>query len=409
MNRRDISILLVEDNPMDAALTRRMLQSLAPEFQVSTHWVENAGNALAEVRRRQYDLVLLDYQLPGANGLNVLADIRQLPAVRQPAVIMLTASGNEKVAVEAMKNGARDYLRKDDLDVPQLLRAIISTLAQKRLQDQVDRHQLETEVELRMARQLQYAILPHRFPVIPDSPAPGVPALKFAARYVSATDLGGDFYDVFSVSPQVAGVFICDVMGHGVRAALVTAMVRTLVEELQPQAGNPGAFLSGINQGLRSILRHADDPVFATAFYAVVQPADRIIRYANAGHPLPLLIRSGSDRIMEMPGLPRGQGPALGLLEDALYPEARCAIDPGTRVLLYTDGLIEQWGPGGEEFGRDRLLVAIRESHHLPMAEMLDDLIGRARAHSSAGEFQDDVCLLGLEMAGVEPEGKGPS
>jgi sigma-B regulation protein RsbU (phosphoserine phosphatase) len=385
-----IQLLLVDDNPVDAALAQQMLESLAKDLPVTTLWVSNAEQALGEVQHGQYDLMLLDYQMPGASGLDVLTAIHQLPANQQPAVIMLTASGSEKVAVEAMRRGARDYLRKDELDVAPLTRAIMTALSQKRLQDQVNRYIAQTRAELRMAHQLQHALLPQRFPVFPPGTEPAQSALRFEARYVSTTELGGDFYDVFPVGDRAAGVFICDVMGHGVRAALVTAMVRGLVEELRPAARDPGLFLTGINRGLFDILRTVEEPLFATAFYLVADAGRGELRYANAGHPAPLGFAG------EVAPLPTEAGPALGLFADGAY---RTTTQPAAhRVVLFTDGLFEVVGPHEEEFGQDRLLAAARRHAALPAAALLDQLLQEARQFSAAGEFADDVCLLAVEV-----------
>ena len=95
------------------------------------------------------------------------------------------------------------------------------------------------------------------------------------------------FFDIFPLSPTRAGIFICDVMGHGLRAALVTAIIRTLLEELRPMMQNPGRFLSALNLQLRAILERVDEPFIATAFYLTADTATKETQFANAGHPPP--------------------------------------------------------------------------------------------------------------------------
>src|SRR6202034_2942273 len=116
-----------------------------------------------------------------------------------------------------------------------------------------------------------------------------------------------------------AGVFICDVTGHGIRAALVTAMIRALSEELKQLARDPGAYLKKLNFDLCSILKNTGSPMLTTAFYAVADYKARTLRFANAGHPQPLIIRRSLDRIEALANAAgRGQ-PALGLFEDRPY------------------------------------------------------------------------------------------
>lgn len=409
MNTPKIQLLLVDDNPLDAALAQCLLRTLDKELPVVTRWVDSAEKAMAEIHQQPYDLLLLDYQLPGASGLDVLAELRKLPHALQPAVIMLTASGSEKVAVEAMKSGAKDYIRKDELATASLTRALISALSQKRLQDQLEQYVAQTQTDLRLARQLQHALLPQHFPTFPHLASDRDSALRFHARYVSTTELGGDFYDVLPLSDTAAGVFVCDVMGHGVRAALVTAMIRALVEELQPVARDPCRFLAGINHGLQAILQHADETLFATAFYLVADVAAGRMCYASAGHPLPLLLRRGPGTVERLGFADAAPGPALGIFEEPQFAAATRSLCPHDVVILFTDGLFEVLDANNQEFGQDRLLAAVRERQELPTEELFDELMRLTRAASANGEYADDVCLLGVEVErtatspGVEP------
>lgn len=398
MNTLKIKLLLVDDNPLDAALTQRLLQMIRLELPVDTVWVDNAEKALHEIQNRPYDLLLLDYQLPGASGLDVLAELHKLPRHQQPAVIMLTASGSERVAVEAMKSGARDYIRKDELAAAPLTRALMSALSQKRLQDQVDQYVSQTKADLRMARQLQHAMLPHHFPTFPPQASPAETALRFHARYISTTELGGDFYDVFPVSDSEAGIFICDVMGHGVRAALLTAMIRALVEELMPQAGDPGHFIQGINHGFHSILRDADEPLFATAFYLIVDIAKGQMRFSNAGHPPPFYVSKAKGHITPLAVSPPESGAALGFFDDQVYTTSTLPCCPKDRIILFTDGVFEVIGPGNSEFGIDRLQAVFQARLEQPLPYVFDAVTAETKAFSTDGEYADDICLIGVEI-----------
>lgn len=404
MNIPKIQLLLVDDNPMDAALARRLLQTLGKELPVDTCWVDSAEKALVELQKNQYDLLLLDYQLPGASGLDVLTELHKLPHLRQPAVIMLTASGSEKVAVEAMKSGAKDYIRKDELAAAPLTRAVMSALSQKRLQDQVEHYVEETQADLRMARQLQHALLPQRFPAFPHTAKDCDTALRFHSRYVSTAELGGDFYDVRPLSDTAAGVFICDVMGHGVRAALVTVMIRALVEDLMPVAHDPGQFLAGINRGLLSILKNAEEPLFATAFYLIADVGQSRMSYANAGHPLPFHLRHSQGTVAPLAFT--GSGPALGIFENPSFETVSQPLSQHDLLILFTDGLFEVISKDGREFGQPHLLAAVQERCHLPAEQLFDELLSLTRQESGSGEFGDDVCLLGVEVERISA-GKG--
>lgn len=397
-----VNLLLVDDDPVFARFVRQLLASLDAEPLCRPLWVDSVGRALTELGERDYELVLLDYSLPDGDGLQVLARIRELPAARQPAVIMLTASGNEAIAVNAMKSGARDYLTKADLDALPLRRAIQSALAQKRLADQVAAFHRQREEDLAMARQLQQSLLPAAFPRFPAAAPPEQSALRFEFRFRPAAELAGDFFTVLPLSDQAAGVFICDVMGHGIRSALVTAMLRALVDELAPRLREPGDFLVELNRRLNAMLRPVDAPLFATAFYLVADSATGEARYANAGHPRPLHLRPAAGELRRLRVRPRS-GPALGLAANAEYTTTTCALEPGDQVVLFTDGLFEVLSTGGEEdFGQARLEAVATAHLGQPASAVLDALLAAVQAFSGGAGFADDVCLLSLEVARVE-------
>ena len=398
MNAGPISLLIVDDDPVFARYLQQLVRVLGQEWPCAPTCVDTAEKALDEIRSGRYDLALLDYNLPGADGLSLLASIQELSAARQPAVIMLTASGSEAIAVEAMKRGAKDYLPKASLDLPPLMRAVKSALAQKRLAEQVDACNAQIKVDLEMARCLQQSLLPDAYPCFPRSAAPDQSALRFCHRFFPATQLAGDFFSVLALSDTQAGVFICDVMGHGVRSALVTAILRALLDDLAPRLPHPGQFLSELNCRLVRMLQHTEGPLFATAFYVIADVATGEMQCANAGHPPPLHLQCATGEALRLAPT-KTTGPALGLFPDAAYAAFEFPLAPGDLVLLFTDGLFEVVDVSGEqEYGQERLLDAARERMRLPPARLCDELIAEVRAFSGGAEFEDDVCLLGMEV-----------
>lgn len=397
MNASPVPLLIVDDDPVFARFVRQLVLSLGPEMPCTPHWVDTAEKALAELKLTRFELVLLDYNLPDGDGLEVLAQIHRLPLAQQPAVIMLTASGNEAVAVEAMKRGAQDYLGKAGLEVLPLLRALQTALAQKRLAAQVAAYHAQIEADLQMARHLQQSLLPDRYPVFPQAAAPDQSALRFCHRFLPAAQLAGDFFSVLSLSNTQAGVFICDVMGHGVRSALVTAMLRALVDDIAHRRSDPGQFLAEMNRRLRGLLKQTETPLFATAIYLIADLATGEMRYASAGHPQPLHLQSHTGAVVPLP-LPAHAGPALGLFGDAKYVTAQSPLAIGDMLLLFTDGLFEVTHADDDDyFGQERVLEAVRARRELPPEKLLDELIGTVRAFSGGAEFSDDVCLLAMQ------------
>jgi serine phosphatase RsbU (regulator of sigma subunit) len=202
---------------------------------------------------------------------------------------------------------------------------------------------------------------------------------------------------VLPVSETQAGIFICDVMGHGVRAALVTAIQRALVEELSDVADDPGEFLTRINQALLSILRRTRTPMFASAFYLFVDARTGEMRFANAGHPKPLHIRRAMGRVEPLAAGARA-GSALGVFENARYETLSTHAEPHDLVLLFTDGLYEVEGANGEYFDQSRLVAEVRRLVSIPAEQLFEKLLDAVRHFSVSSGFVDDVCLVSVEL-----------
>jgi len=258
----------------------------------------------------------------------------------------------------------------------------------------------QLEADLRMAREIQLALLPRDYPTLSDYGSSEYSALTFAHCYRPAAAVGGDFFDIFPLSQNRAGVFICDVMGHGLRAALVTAIIRTLLEELRPVMQNAGRFLSALNLRLRAILERLDEPFIATAFYLIADAATKEVQFANAGHPAPVRLRR-TARIAESLALDgRRPGPGLGLFDEVNYSTARCGFEKNDCILLFTDGLYEVDSPEGNQFGLDAVLSSLRSHAELPAENLFNALLADACNFSGKPDFDDDVCIVAVEQTG---------
>lgn len=254
--------------------------------------------------------------------------------------------------------------------------------------------------DLEMARELQNALLPQRFPSFPHGAAEQDSAVRFYHYFQPSMTVSGDFFDVLDISDEMAGLFICDVMGHGVRAALVAATVRALVSELRPIWSDPGDFLGQLNRALLATYRNSESTLFASAFYVVADLAHHELRYANAGHPNPLRVTHGAfDAVANSAPLDGNKaGPALGLLADADYQTYRCGLSPRDVLLLFTDGLFEVEGSEGRLYDYHRLSRAVGDRSRLPTRELCHSLIADVRQFSVNRQFNDDVCLVAMDI-----------
>jgi sigma-B regulation protein RsbU (phosphoserine phosphatase) len=254
------------------------------------------------------------------------------------------------------------------------------------------------EEDLKMARELQSALLPQQYPCFCNGASGDDSVVHFHHVFTPSMEVSGDFFNVCKLSDNRAGIFICDVMGHGMRAALVAAMMHSLVGELHAEREDPSALLTHLNRALREILKSSLMPIFASAFYVIVDLREGELRYANAGHPCPLLMPGEATSITPVRLNGIKPGPALGLFDEAQYTSAQRRLSPHDVLLLFTDGLFEVEGPQGEFYDYERLQHAVGERRRLPAEELCRGLIDEIRHFSSGEEFSDDVCLVAMEV-----------
>ena len=257
------------------------------------------------------------------------------------------------------------------------------------------------EENLRTAREIQLTMLPQTYPNFPSNASPEQSAFQFVHRYEPAESVSGDFFSISAISDTEVGVFICDVTGHGVRAALVTAMIRALSEELKPLARDPGNFLRKLNYDLCSILKNTGSPMLTTAFYAVADCSTGVMRFANAGHPKPLLVRRSTNRVEPLANTSGKGQPALGLFEDPPYATSETTIVPGDFFMFFTDGLYEVQGQNEELYSQERLMLDVKNLLKHPPGILFDELLQDIRNFAVSGAFDDDVCLVGMDFFGL--------
>jgi sigma-B regulation protein RsbU (phosphoserine phosphatase) len=267
----------------------------------------------------------------------------------------------------------------------------------KLAEQKLEQHNAEMEADVRMARQIQEAFLPHKYPAFPRGANQS--ALQFAHRYIPAATLGGDFFDLLQLSDTQCGVLVCDVMGHGVRAGLLTALIRGVVGELGPRAIDPAHVLAEINHSLEPILAQTGEPVFATAFFGVIDTTRCTLTYGNAGHPPPFVLPPDTPEPIAL--APTDPEPATGLVPGFPYSTATCPVPAGSILVAYTDGVIEAADRTGNLFGNARLRAVLARNRGRTSDETLSQIVRDVEAFSGTSVFEDDVCLVAIEATGV--------
>ncbi len=396
-------VLIAEDDPISRHLLQRTLEQWGYEVVAAPDGAE----AWRLFESADFPLVISDWVMPEIDGLELVRRIRSSARPGYVYTLLLTSKSQKEEVVAGMVAGADDYVSKpfdrDELRArlragERIVRLEEALLAQNRA---LSERNADMEADLRMACEVQQAILPQRYPCFPASATAATSALRFCDRYRPNGAVGGDFFDVLPLSDTQAGVFLCDVMGHGVRAALVTAMVRALLEGFRHLAADPGWFLAELNRELLAILGQTSVPLFLSAFYLTIDVGTGELRYANAGHPCPLHVRRSAGEVAPLPLVAGMPGPPLGVREKAVYSVSRVNVEAGDLVVLFTDGVYEVTGADQEPYGEERLLAAVRQRSSLPPGRLFDEVLADVLQFAGGQGFADDVCLLGVEVAAL--------
>ncbi len=249
------------------------------------------------------------------------------------------------------------------------------------------------EEELLLAREIQQALAEEGFP--PTTPGKHG-HVTFGARYIPISGLAGDFFEIVQVNENCLSILICDVMGHGVRSALIVAMLRGLLEKQRAQSSDPGLFLQSLNDGLAAILERAGTTMFATAFFGLIDLSAGTFKYACAGHPGPII--AGPNGVCQIASDRSDKGPGLGLRKGASFPTNQIDLAEIDRLILFTDGVLEAENQRGEPFFENRLMEIIKREFTEPLESLLNDILDSVLAFSDRKQFDDDVCLLGVDI-----------
>jgi phosphoserine phosphatase RsbU/P len=394
------------ENKMLRAVLDSMTDSIAIKDLKGRYIFDNISHCRFLGATNTADVVgktLSDF-LPATSAAKFHADdlrvLRSGEAVVRSADEAIDSAGN-KIWLSVTKVPMRD----DKGELIGLVSMTHDITARKNAEEQLARYAAELreknallEEDLATARELQNALLPQQYPRFPSSASTEASALRFHHFFRPSSAVGGDFFQILQISDSVAGVLICDVMGHGVRAALVAAILRALVEELRARATDPARFLQELNRGISKILKHTRLTMFVSACYLVVDIARGELRYANAGHPTPLCVHRALRSAEPLPSGGSKPDPVLGIFDDAQYHSSSCKLSAEDTVLLFTDGLFEVEGADGQYYDQLRLLRSVRQRSNLCADELCKQLVDEFQQNAATKEFADDVCLIAMEI-----------
>lgn len=267
-----------------------------------------------------------------------------------------------------------------------------------RLAHELQQKNASYENEMKLAEEVFTTYASSAPPVLP----PGVDARRapfhLASHYQAAAAVGGDFLLVMPLGNDKTRLLLCDVMGHGMQAALVAVMLRAWAHDTAPVSPHPQDWLATLNQRLCDAFRDAPTPMMATAVALELNLTTGQITLASAGHPdMFVQTRKRVTRVATT------RGPALGIRGKTAYPCEHRKLEPGDKLVLFTDGLTECRNHANRDFDDQGVQDVLARTLGRPGRDVLQALLAAAQAHSGRGTFEDDVCLVVLERRPTSP------
>jgi serine phosphatase RsbU (regulator of sigma subunit) len=387
MGKKPAELILVAD---DDAMSRKLLVRILSSAGYACMQASDGIEALKTLRVTTPSLLLLDFDMPGMNGAEVLKQMRKDgdASIAQIPTIMLTGHGGEESEVLCLEAGADDFVTKPinqavlraRIETQLRLRSMRSLLQQQNDELEAWRHNLERD--LAAARLTQQSLIPQKAPVLPG--------WDIAACYLPVIQVGGDIYGWLRMSDGRTLFWIADATGHGASAALLTTLAKLLFHHGTAEHNEPAEIMEAVNKDFRSIFGARS---FMTAMCVALDPSTGRASVVGAGHP-PLLVARSGGRTEAI----ASSAPPLGLLERSEFLEANISLEPGDAFFLYTDGL---YGSGRDENPR---LSSERLGEMLhPMAPnaqaLLTRVIDQASLHDGGKPAPDDVAAVAVRRA----------
>ncbi|WP_172251197.1 PP2C family protein-serine/threonine phosphatase [Saccharibacillus deserti] len=320
------------------------------------------------------DLILLDIVMPGMDGIAACRTIKEHKVYADLPIIFLT--GNRTMFKEAFNAGGMDFIEKGSPEF-ELLARVKSALKLKKEMDIRKNREMKMEKELQLAKHLQSSVL--SLPIVNDS-------IRIHGKYIQSDEVSGDMFYWAEVGRNKYAVLLLDVSGHGLSAALISMSIRSLLDGLVGRLIDPHSVCEELNMKVLNLFKNSKHTVYLTAIYLLIDLETRLLHYFNAGHP-PALIFSKEGEIRQL----KGTTIPIGIKKDIRGNVQTEPIDRLSKILLYTDGLIEQPGLSMKE-SIFSLGSYTQEFQHLSNEKFVEQVAKLAIRET------DDICIISVDL-----------
>ncbi|MBO9999363.1 MAG: SpoIIE family protein phosphatase [Cyanobacteria bacterium SID2] len=377
-------ILLIDDDPTTRLVLKRALQRQGYEVTAA----DNGEDGVRLARELQPGLIVCDWMMPVMDGLEVCRQVKANPTLSTTFFILLTARGAVEDRVTGLDTGADEFLAKP-IEIDELQARVRAGLRIHQLSQDLQKQKQMLETELLEAAGYVRSLLPSS---TFDAP------VRIDARFIPSQQLGGDCYDFQWLDESHLAIYLVDVSGHGVGAALLSVSVLNVLRSRSLPHTNfyhPKEVLGALNQAFQTIpSSHFYEEKYFTIWYGVYDTKNRELVYASAGHPPALLISGTPNTIpnvqqLNTPSLP------IGMFPDIEYESKRCFIEPSSQLYVFSDGVYEIPQPNDTVWGLDAFanwLACARERN----SSHLDSILEHIKQLAPNRILDDDLSLLQL-------------
>jgi len=370
--KQPFTVLAVDDNLLNLKLMEKVLVKEGYRVIMAVDGVSARAISVSE----KPDLILLDIQMPGGDGFEVIRFLKENPVTGEIPVIFLTGESDIASKLRGFSLGAVDYITKPFHPLEVLARVAIHL----KLSIATNSLIANQARKLRQLTEAQHSMLP-----LPED----FPGAKFGVYYRALEEAGGDFYDILNISDNIVGYFVADFSGHDIKTSYMTASVKALLAQNCNLVYSPLESMKMINDVLVEII---SDNNYLTACYVRLNRNTGSLFIISAGHPPVIHVPLGKD-----PEVIRVDGDILGMFKDARFGIHHMVVSPGDRLFIYSDGLVESvkqkinWSTGAEV-----LVAKLNEIRDVPFLEAPGALVSTLFEGQTAPE--DDVVVLCVEV-----------
>ena len=394
-----MKILIAEDDLVSKMVLQKTLEKWGYHVLAANHGLE----ALKTFQDNEVDMIITDWMMPEMDGIEFCRRVREIDKKKYIYTIILTAKDQTSDVVEGFEAGADDYLVKPFK--PEELKSRInagirildlenSLLTKNRLLEEANNKIME---DLAYAANVQKSLLPNNLPEIEG--------VDIYWEFHPCDQLGGDMINVMRLDENRYGIYILDVSGHGVTAALFSVSLSRVLSEsrdiLKSGIADPPYYIvTPPKEVLESLNRQFPMDLttrqYFTIIYGILDVSRHTFQWSSAGHPPPILIHNNGAELVA-----NASGPPIGFFENPGYEESLLKLEPNQRVVFCSDGIIEAANQFDEQFTIDRMRQTLDSTKDLELKDVLPNLISEVEGWTAGkGGPNDDITLLGLEITG---------